>query len=348
MIAIRVDANPVIGTGHIMRCLSIAAGLESIGEEIIMITADGAADSLIEQAGLRHITLNTDWKLLSDETDLLNPILKHLSVSLLLIDSYLVTPQYMKELKNNMTVAYIDDLLSDVYPADILINYNITSARPKYEALYGKSRTLLLLGTKYAPLRPEFHCIKPFAVHDRMKRIFISAGGADSYGFTTVLAERLLHEKDFADIHLIAVPGILGCHDQLQKLSQSDPRLELIQHPRTVKESMETCDAAVSAGGSTLYELCACGIPTAVFSLADNQVGAREAFCALQIMVDCGDIRDGKTECLDHIIGALLSLESPAARAPLSEKASEITDGLGALRIAVVLANVSRKLLPGH
>lgn len=342
MIAIRADANPVIGAGHVMRCLSIAAGLKSIGEEIVMITADNASDYLIKQVGLRHIALNTDWKRLPEETDRLIPILKQFGVSLLLIDSYLAAPKYMKKLKNDTAIAYIDDLLSDVYPADILINYNITSARPKYEALYEKSGTVLLLGAKYAPLRPEFRSIKPFTVHDRMKRIFISAGGADSYGFTTALVERLLHEKNFDDVHLIALPGILSSHDALQKLSQSCPRLELVQNPGAVKESMETCDAAVSAGGSTLYELCACGIPTAVFSLADNQVGAREAFCALQIMVDCGDVRGGKAECLNHIVEALLSLESPAIRASMSEKAANVTDGLGALRIASVLANVSR------
>lgn len=343
MIAIRVDANPVIGAGHLMRCLSIAAGLKTMGEEVVLITADEYPNLLLKQAGLSHITLHSDWKLLPEETDLLMPILKRLEPSCLLVDSYLATPAYIKTLKSCTAIAYIDDLLSNVYPADVLINYNITSSRPKYKALYGKTDTVLLLNTKYAPLRPEFRCVKPFSVHRHMHRIFLSAGGADSHGFTAALADRLLHEKKLALSHLIVMPGFFGGNDQLFRLQQSCPRLTLVENPNAVIRSMETCDAAVSAAGSTLYELCACGVPTVVFSLADNQVDARKAFGALQIMADCGDLRDGTLQCLDRIAMSLIAINRPEMRASLSKKASSITDGLGAIRIAAVLAGISPK-----
>lgn len=346
MIAVRADANPIIGAGHIVRCLSIAAGLQEIGEKVVLITADQYPDSVIKQAGVEHITLHTDWRLISKEPDLLIPLLRHLDASLLLVDSYLVTPEYIKTLKNYMAIAYIDDLLSRIYPADVLINYNITSSRSKYERLYGKSGIVFLLGAKYAPLRPEFRRVKPFIVHSRMRRIFISAGGSNSNSFVTVLAGRLLHEKELASVQLVAMPGFFGGDNQLLQLQQSCPRLEIVEQPDAVKRSMETCDAAVSAAGSTLYELCACGVPTAVFSFVENQVNARKAFCTRQVMADCGDLREGKSQCLDRIVKFLVLMKTPANRSSLSEKASKITDGLGALRIAAVLADISRKHRP--
>lgn len=344
MIAIRTDANQVIGAGHLMRCLSIAAELKMIGEEVILITADEYPKFLIAQAGIKQLTLHTDWRLLPHEADLLLPILKHLHVTLLLVDSYLATPEFIGHLKKGcIAVAYIDDLLSNVYPADILINYNITGSRAKYEELYGKRKTVLLLDTKYAPLRPEFRCVKPFPIHQDIRRVFLSAGGADPYGFTAALTERLFQEKDFDSVYLIATPGFFGHNDRLLKLQHSFPRLKLVENPNAVKKNMEACDVAISAAGSTLYELCALGVPTISFSLADNQVAARKAFGAQKIMVECGDIRDGISQCLDKIIQSLVLLKCPEKRAFFSKKAFSITDGLGALRIAAVLSDISHK-----
>lgn len=342
MIAIRADAGPLIGAGHVMRCLSIAAALKSAGEKVALITADGQAASLIERAGIRHIALNTDWKRLPEETGLLVPLTKRLGASLLLVDSYLATPEYIKELKQYMAVACLDDLQEDVFPADLVINYNITADRAKYETMYRGRGTVLLLGTEYVPLRPEFRRTEPPAIQNRIRRIFLSAGGGRQDDFTAALADRLLREKTFDDARLVAAPGVRFGHGRLQTLSQGCPRLELLRKPEAVKEKMETCDAAVSAGGLTLYELCACGVPTAVFSLADNQSGARKAFCARGIMADCGDLRNGRAECLRHIAEALSALEDPAVRFSLREKAFRITDGLGAGRIASVLAGFDR------
>lgn len=343
MIAIRADANSTIGAGHLMRCLSIAAELKRIGEEVILITADEDSNPITEPSGLRTVILHSNWKRLAEETDLLIPILKQLKPSLLLVDSYLATPSYIKKLKSFTAIAYMDDLFSAVYPADVLINYNITSSPPKYKMRYKESKTTFLLNTKYAPLRSEFRCVKPFRICQKIQHILLSAGGADSYGFTTALADRLLHEKDFSSVDLIAMSGFFGANEHLVNLQRNIPHFELVQKPSAVKKAMGTCDVAISAAGSTLYELCACGIPTIVFSLADNQVEARKAFGTQKIMADCGDLRDGAQQCLDNIMKSLTLIKSPKIRTFLSKKVSNVTDGLGATRIAAVLADIAHK-----
>ena len=51
MIWIRADANEEIGSGHIMRCLSIAAALKEREEEVCFLIADDGAVRLLREKG---------------------------------------------------------------------------------------------------------------------------------------------------------------------------------------------------------------------------------------------------------------------------------------------------------
>jgi spore coat polysaccharide biosynthesis predicted glycosyltransferase SpsG len=237
----------------------------------------------------------------------------------------------------------MEDEYSCVYPADLLINYNINSNDIAYAAHYAGTATELLLGPKYTPLRAQIRGLRPVAGQGRLRRVLVSAGGSNSDGVAFALVRRLLREPDFTDIHFVAMPGVFGDNVQLAQLSKENPRFTLNPQPQAIQEIMRKCDAAVSAGGFTLYELCACGVPTAVYSIADNQTGARKAFGAMRAMIDCGDFRDGATECIEKIIGALKSLQSPATRAFLRQKAYAVTDGFGAVHIAKSLVYFADK-----
>ena len=67
MIYIRADANEYIGTGHIMRCLSIARAFVRRGEKVTFITADHRGDGLIQQNGFSSICLDSDWTNMNGE-----------------------------------------------------------------------------------------------------------------------------------------------------------------------------------------------------------------------------------------------------------------------------------------
>jgi UDP-2,4-diacetamido-2,4,6-trideoxy-beta-L-altropyranose hydrolase len=338
MIAFRADANSEIGVGHVMRCIAIASELEHMGKDTVMITADRYPAELIKSSGLRHISLESDWRLLPSEAGLLTPLFKKLHITLLLIDSYLVSAEYIKRLGSSTAIAYMDDIFPGVFPADIVINCNITCNREKYEAAYKASGTKLLLGTEYVPLRQEFRGIRPPPVRDSIGNIFITAGGSPQ-SITSSIIERLLVEDGFDGVRYVAASGIFSDNGRLKELSKNHPQITLADNPRSIKEAMLNCDAAVSAGGSTLYELCACGVPAAVFSFAGNQTGARKTFGDLQVMYDCGDIRDGEAKCFNNIVISLKSLKDSFKRAMLRERERKIADGFGAARIARALAD---------
>lgn len=343
MIAIRADANAEIGIGHITRCLAIAAELKKLGQEIIFITADEYPAQIIKQTGIKNIILNSNWKTPTEETTALISKIKEFSADTILTDSYYISSEYFEKLNRHVVTAYIDDFGEQAFPVDILINYNIYSDQIPYPSLYGAD-TKLLLGTKYAPLRTEFR-YKPYkAVRDRITRILVTTGGTDPYGISYALCESILRDPYFKGAELTAVAGqFYKDSKKLVELSDLYPRLSVVRNI-SMSEIMMKCDTAISAGGTTLYELCACGTPSVIFGFADNQMRAREAFDKKGIMIDCGDVRSDAEMCLSNIIHAVKSLEDSEKRQLLRARARKVSDGLGAIRIAQALTSHSQNL----
>ena len=98
---------------------------------------------------------------------------------------------------------------------------------------------------------------------------------------------------------------------------------------------MKKCDIAISAAGSTLYELCAVGVPTVAYSLADNQIVATEEFERLGIMLNAGDCRTNTcfVENIEQFMNQLS--DNKALREQLSSEMQKLVDGNGAERIAL-------------
>ena len=111
MVCIRVDMNEQIATGHMMRCLSIADALRDLGEQVTFILADEQAINLLKQRGYDAIVLHTQWNDMDGELQGLSQMIQNEQIEKLLIDSYLVTPQYLAKLSESVKTVYIDDML---------------------------------------------------------------------------------------------------------------------------------------------------------------------------------------------------------------------------------------------
>ena len=160
MIYIRTDANPDIGLGHIMRCLSIADAAMSSGESAMFILADRTVRDLVEKRGYRTFVLNSDYRNMEGELKAWPQI----GTDIIIVDSYHVTVDYLTVLRRQAKLVYIDDLVAFPYPADALINYNIFSTSEDYKKLYKESNVeipQLIIGPHYAPLRTMFRNIPP-------------------------------------------------------------------------------------------------------------------------------------------------------------------------------------------
>ena len=330
MILFRADGNPDIGTGHIMRCLSLADALQEQGGEITFITAESYFQRLIQTRGYPCTVLGTAYDRMEEELSIFLPIIERERPELVILDSYFVTPQYMEAIRNISRLLYIDDLNAFDYPADAVVNYNIYSP----ELPYPQNKTYFL-GPQYAPLRKEFQGLSQRNTKDRVENVLVSTGGTDQYHVALHCAEYLREHlpRENMIFHLV-----LGAMNQdaaeLERIAKELPFIRLHRQITNMCSLMLQCDAAISAAGTTLYELCACGLPTVTYILADNQIQGAQMFQKAGLMPCAGDIREDAC-FLEHLFELLNSLADDfAQRQHIAEQMQGAVDGRGAARLA--------------
>ncbi|NMF03280.1 UDP-2,4-diacetamido-2,4,6-trideoxy-beta-L-altropyranose hydrolase [Clostridium beijerinckii] len=335
MIYIRTDSNNTIATGHVMRCLSIAKALRKSGEECIFITADSRSDELIKSNGFDIICLNSEWNNPNSEIEDLINIIKDKDIKKLLIDSYYVTEGYLESIKKYTKLIYIDDINSFSYPVDMLINYSGSYENFKYDIQYKNTQTKLLLGYDYVPLREEFQNIKS-VIRDNVEQILFTMGGTDENNITARFIESVLDDMFFYDIIFHIVIGSFNKNlEELNKLVSNCPNIKLHYNVNKISELMNQCDIAISAGGTTLLELCACGIPTIGFTIADNQIAGTKCLEDKKAIIYVGDARYDIKKIMENTSKtAKILVENIELRNYLSKNMKNAIDANGANRIA--------------
>ncbi|MBP3338544.1 MAG: UDP-2,4-diacetamido-2,4,6-trideoxy-beta-L-altropyranose hydrolase [Lachnospiraceae bacterium] len=345
MIGIRVDANETIASGHIMRCLSIARHLK---DNCIFIVADDYARQLISSKGFEVFTLGTDYSDMESELDILKELISRLHIDVMLVDSYKVTPAYLSCLKTFCKVVYLDDIYAFPYDVNVLANYAAGACDATYKELFGDALLPdLYLGPAYAPLREEFLLFKS---KDKgvVTDIFITSGATDKFDVVLNLVKQLVKLDDFSNMKLHVISGMFNQNaDELKTLALQYFNVLVYENVSNMAEIMSKCQIAVSAGGSTLMELAAVGVPTIAYIVADNQVSGVKALVDMEAVMYAGNancVDDANcVDCIHSIVGCMQSLISDKAlRDSLREKASSLVDGLGAKRIAQILAELEK------
>lgn len=340
MLYIRVDGNEKIATGHIMRCLSIARELGRQGEDVVFILADDRPKDLISKYGFEIICLESVWDDMNQEIEKMVALIKERKISFLLIDSYFVTEEYLIELKRHTRIAYIDDIDRFVYPVDYLVNYNMYAKSLNYEKRYREAGlyTEFFLGCSYAPLRDEFKNVQR-KVRREVNKIFVTTGGTDQYNVAGHFLERV---KEYDWFETLKFKVIIGTFNKNREVLLEQWKyihnVHLLTNVSNMAEYMKDCDVAIAAGGVTTYELCACGIPSIMYTLADNQLEIARAVSADGLMPWVGDVRNDLDMCIDRILEYLISYQNNyEKRKAISKKMQSCIDGMGCQRLTKVL-----------
>ena len=328
---IRTDANASIATGHLYRCMAIAeaaCGLRKSANEgmcdVEFIFGD--SESLNVFNASRSVECCSDVGVMStralfsyNEFDMeaelpeMKEILKACSAGesgdcgkpILLIDSYYVTERYLRVLSEYAYIAYIDDLRQIDYEYDLVINYDCVNDenRLSYEESYSKAKRKLL-GLAYTPLREQFALDKEpdpkleaynnkapgiSGKESPVKNILIASGGSDPEHALLRIAEDIM---DIPNLHIHLLVGKLCTdRDKLLELAKENQRIAVHENVTDMAGLLTRMDMAVSAAGTTLYELCACSVPTISYSFADNQIPGAVAFDRAGVIPYAGDLR---------------------------------------------------------
>lgn len=347
-IFIRADANHSIGMGHIMRCLSIADAFTMVNEtKISFVLADDNAYQLICGRGYSAVVLNTDYT--NMESELCR--WPETEPELIVVDSYYVTKAYLQKLRNRTEkLIYIDDLASFAYPVDILINYNIYAPYINYHDIYISnklSEPFLILGARYAPLRRMFRNIQKKQQPETVHNILFSTGGADELHLNLALIHHLLKTGTKGRCFHFLLGAMNTDKELFRSISKGNEDIVLHDNVIDMENLISSCDLVVSAAGSTLYEVCACGIPMIVYSIANNQKKGMEAFEKLGLAINVGDLRTKESlslslemkgkldeDAVERVFGAIDKLSDEYNyRVKIGIQMQNLIDGFGADRI---------------
>lgn len=332
MLYIRADMNEVIATGHIMRCLAIADAARELGRDTTFILADTQAVELIRERGHRSIVLDTGWNQMDMELPALKKVIAECGIRKLLVDSYSVTSEYLQALSEQVEVAYIDDLDSFIYPVHTLIRYTGNWEESAYEERYRETK--LLLGLEYAPLRRAFANCSQKVIPPRAENLLLLSGGTDRFYVIESLLKEIRKEQ-YKSIDVICGKYYEDYTQMCAHYHQYE-NIHFHQGINNVEDYMKKADVAVSAGGTTLYELSACGTPTISYSFADNQLDNVKRFQKDNLISYAGDVRYDKA--IEKILHDLdLYMENMPLRMQQSRRMQALIDGKGALRIAKIL-----------
>lgn len=350
-ILFRCDGNSDIGSGHIMRCISIADAALASGRSCAFLTASDDFFHVITQHGHMCRVLQSDYRNMESDAEDTRRAIRNLAPKTLFVDSYYVTAGYLSSLRElchtaDITLVYIDDVLAFPYCCDVLVNYNIygPDKETDYQRIYedsGMKTPRLLLGPVYAPLRAEFQNLPPRRTERSVRNILVSTGGADAGHVGLHLIREIIRRgKQLSQLQFQFIVGSVNEDaPDIRALAHGVSNITLHSDVKNMSKLMCACDLAVSAAGSTLYELCATQTPAVTYILADNQIPGAEGFERHGVLKNCGDVRTCGGEVLaQRLIGEVTDLAGRFhKRIEISQKQRDMVDGMGALRMIEAL-----------
>lgn len=352
----RTDASVQIGTGHVMRCLTLADALRDHGKQCSFICRphEGHLLNLIAQRGHKAISLapvESIWQNNTNSltyaawlgTDLATDAAQTLqamgqqTVDWLIVDHYALDRRWeeaMRPLCKRIMV--IDDLANRLHDCDFLLDQNLGRCATDYNALVS-GNCKILAGTEYALLRPNFAQLRNITpIRQTLSRILVFFGGSDPTNETLKAVRGILMANGPWKVDVVI--GAQNPHRNIieQIVGEHQETLELHIQTEHMAELMAAADLAIGASGTASWERCCLKLPSLICVLADNQSPIAEKLNNLGAVISLGESRS--LESADYAI-ALTEL-SHAMLAQLSEKSGALVDGAGVNRaIEHILTN---------
>jgi UDP-2,4-diacetamido-2,4,6-trideoxy-beta-L-altropyranose hydrolase len=354
-IAFRVDASTQIGTGHFMRCLTLADELRKSGAEVSFICRDLPAhlvEMLVDQ-GISLLTLAVEppappagdlvhshwlWTDQVHDAQASLQVMGDVQRDWIIVDHYALDHRWESLMrKSSNKIMVIDDLADRRHDCDILLDQN--HDLDMNEGYQGKvpKQCRLLLGPRYALLREEFRELRK-STHPRdgkVRRILVFFGGVDAGNYTG-LAIKALTGLELKDIAVDVVIGAQHpCRIKIEKICVELGYCCYVQTDR-MAELMAAADLAIGAGGSASWERCCLGVPALLVAMADNQI---EIAKGLGVFGACVYIGTKGTVSFSTIQCAIEELMGNQDRVKtISRQAFSLVDGMGVGRVCQELS----------
>lgn len=348
-VAFRVDASPEIGSGHFMRCLTLADAARQGGARAVFLSrrlpihfrdllgvhghgiaelgGDGP-DGL--SSGLAHAS----WLGTSQSTDAAEVLraLNGSSFDWMVVDHYALDERWERAIRRGLPrILAVDDLADRVHDCDLLLDQNLF---PNMDVRYlGKvpAHCACLLGPRFALLRDEFRRLRDEARPrtGNVERVLVAFGGVDAQNYTAAAIEALTKGPRTRSVDVV----IGAEHPDRDGIAAACDVHGFTCHVQTARMAplMATADLGIGAGGSSCWERCCMALPAICVATAANQVAIIEGLRAHGAIVALGDRgRPSARKLMDALVDLV---RDPQRVRAMSNMAAELVDGLGAPRV---------------
>jgi UDP-2,4-diacetamido-2,4,6-trideoxy-beta-L-altropyranose hydrolase len=354
-IAFRVDASRMIGTGHVIRCLTLANELRRRGHEVHFISREylNNLNHLIIENGFMLSTLSkpagmneteyrenyADWLGVPPEADANETItaLHGKNIDWLIVDHYALNTSWQRLLRKHVKkIMVIDDLGNRELDCDLLLNQNFASIESHNQHQVPK-HCKLALGTQYALLRPEYRINREKLKlrGGKIKRILVFFGGSDPSNLSTRTLQAL-SLPEFLNLEVDLVIGSGNANSQtLKHLASLRKKTTCWSGLLHLADLMQNADLSLGGGGATTWERMCLNLPSIVVILSENQRATCEALAREGLVINLGS--EAQVDVSSLSIAIRKCLNSPDEIRALSERISNIVDGDGVKRIAELL-----------
>ncbi|MAK51980.1 UDP-2,4-diacetamido-2,4,6-trideoxy-beta-L-altropyranose hydrolase [Marinobacter sp.] len=363
-VAFRVDASTLIGSGHVMRCLTLAEVLADAGARcyFVMREKSGSLEKVVRSRGHQVLMLSSgesgkttgpsesepthaNWLGVSWETDASETVLalKGIELDWLVVDHYALDCRWESQVGEcSKRLMVIDDLADRTHHCDLLLDQNLGREPHDYAGLV-PDYTKRLIGSDYALLRPEFARARALSVEERQTRepgsILVSMGGVDAANVTGDVLRVLDTIEVVASCRVTVVLGAACPHidEVIEQADSMHLETRIVVNATNMAELMGEADLAIGAAGGSAWERCCLGLPTLLVVMAENQLPGAEALERAGASISLGwpDAIEGT------LPRAVLEVMAPERLLEMSQNSAAICDGLGAQRVADALEEVS-------
>jgi UDP-2,4-diacetamido-2,4,6-trideoxy-beta-L-altropyranose hydrolase len=335
---IRADANATLGTGHVMRCLALAQAWQDTGGRVVFAMAPGAPalEKRLDEEGMavRRVQAVPGSP---DDSNQTATLAGTLDAAWTVVDGYHFGADMQKALQQagRRTLWIDDEGHAGEYCADLVLNQNLGADESRYA--HRSENTRLLLGTRYALLRREFALWRgtTHTIAEWVRKVLVTLGGGDAENVTGRVLQALDACNPMADSleFTVLVGGANPHRAELERqAATSSLSIQLLYNTSDMPGLLAASDLAISAGGSTCWEMCFLGLPALLIVVADNQRDIARGLHDAGAAVNLGWHADLSLGLMREAFQTWIN-SSKSQRGPMSQTGQLLVDGQGIARV---------------
>ncbi|MRI34298.1 UDP-2,4-diacetamido-2,4,6-trideoxy-beta-L-altropyranose hydrolase [Endozoicomonas sp. OPT23] len=357
-VVIRVDASTEIGTGHVMRCLTLANALKKyLSAEVLFICREreGCLSEqirkgnfnlkfLAQPARLESFNYDTESSDISQAEDAKDTLLaikrcpSFLMADWLIVDHYGLDQNWEKRVRPHChKLMVIDDLANRQHCSDLLLDQNYyQNMGSRYREKVNKD-CLCLLGPNYSLLREEFSTAKKAQWRDTNPEVLLFFGGADQVNATQHAIEAILPIiQSLGMVHVVV--GASNPHaEKIKYLCLQHEKLRYHFAIDYMSKLMQEVQLFVGAVGSTTWERCAVGLPGIVVTVADNQLQLANDLDAMRVHTCLGTFDVGVDFTEAYQAQIFKTMRNYALWIEMQDRSMDLTDGKGCRAVTNIM-----------